>query len=614
MLNRISSPSVPHMGQPSDDTIAAIKEAVDIVQLMSEYIRVEPFGSKYRALCPFHDDRKPSLQIDPQFQNYKCWACGAKGDVFKFLQEYEKITFAEAKGRLAARAGISLQPNQLDRADTKTPLLKVLGWAQKEFEKSLSDNHLGAPARQYLAERHLTEETARRFGLGFAPADFNWLIERARKAGFDDDILIRAGLAKISQRETTYGVFRGRLIVPIRDTLGRVIAFGGRVIPSLDDGKAPKYLNSPSTDVYNKSKVLYGLDVAAEGLRHRKSAAAGPPSLVVMEGYMDCLMSYQAGLSTCVATCGTALTADHVDRLRNYVNRVVLMFDGDSAGQKAAKESASLFLNAEVDLRLCLLPDGLDPCDFVDQRGLDQLEKLIAEAPDVVDYMISQARAAYDSSSVIGRKAAIDEVVGLVAEWPADLRSDQQQTFDLAINRIAEVFRVEETTLRSRVTELRREKWREPDRVRFDAPVEVEVLPLPACGPERVIAELVAVMPSRAGELASVFTAEELHHPDLRAIVEACYRVCEEIGEDATTEALRERLDDPRLDSIVLELVDSAPKGEAFERGLLDVRRELSEERRRRDLVGFVRSGPNASGDDQLAMLREWELQRRNAL
>lgn len=614
MLNRLSSQSVPPMGQPSDDTIAAIKEAVDIVQLMSEYIRVEPFGSKYRALCPFHDDRKPSLQIDPQYQNYRCWACGAKGDVFKFLQEYEKITFAEAKVRLAERAGISLRANHDERVDAKAPLYKALAWAQKEFEKSLQDVRIGAVARQYLAERHFTEETARRYGLGFAPADFGWLVERAKNAGIDQDILIRASLAKISQRGTPYDFFRGRLIIPIRDSMGRVVAFGGRVLPSLDDGNSGKYLNSASTDVYNKSRVLYGLDVAAEGLRLKKrdDGQGIGSSFVVMEGYMDCLMAYQAGLPTCVATCGTALTADHVDRIKHYVSRVVLMFDGDSAGQKAAKASASLFLNAEVDLRLCVLPDELDPCDFVVERGLNQLEKLINDAPDVVDYMISRAQAAYDSSSVMGRKNAIDEVIGLVAEWPADLRSEQQQTFDLAINRIAEVFRVEEGTLRNRVSEFRRDKYREPARIRVDAPEEIEIVPLPKGGPERQIAEIVVVMPSRAGEIAPVMTVDELHHPDLRTIVEACYRVCEEIGEDATTDALRERLNDPRLDSIVIELVDTAPKGEAFERGLQDVRRWLDENRRHRDLVSSVRLGPNADADEHLATLRE--LQRRNAL
>lgn len=601
------------MGKPTDDVVAAIKEAVDIVSLIGEYIRVEAFGSKYRALCPFHDDKKPSLQIDPQYQNYRCWACGAKGDVFTFVQQFESLSFGEAKERLAARAGIKLTADGSGPSDSKGSLYRVLDWAQKEFQKSLFDGRTGLEARQYLAERKLSEETARRHGIGFAPMEYEWLRNRALQAGFDDQTLLRAGLVKMGQKATPYDTFRGRLIVPIREATGRVIAFGGRSIPALDDGRGPKYLNSPGTDVYNKSRVLFGLEVAAESLRRDRSGggSTGRPYLVVMEGYFDCLMAYQAGLNQCVATCGTALTPDHVKRLKGYVDRVVLMYDGDAAGQKAAKDSVELFFESEVDLRLCLLPDGLDPCDFIVERGSTALEELIANSPDAVDFAIERARELYSASGVAGRSRALDEVLASWSALPEVSRSEQQSRVDLAFNRLAEVFRMEEKSIRDRWRQLRESRSSDRERTRIDEPEEVgRARPFPPR--EKQIAELLVAMPSRARGLSDRVDAESITDPRLRVIVEACYRLQGELGDGATTDALRERLDDPRLDALVLELLESSPTGEAYDRGFQDVCRKLDEERQREEVVSLARLSPTASEDDHLAMLRE--LRKRNAL
>ncbi len=606
MLTSTNLSSVPLMGQPSDDVTASIKEAIDIVQLISEYIRVEPAGSKYRAICPFHDDTKPSLQIDPQYQNYKCWACGAKGDSFTFLQEMEKITFAEAKVRLATRAGIKLSAGGADFVDSKAPLYQVLTWAEKEFQKYLSDSRTGAEARQYLAERNFQDETIREYGLGSAPADFDWLLAKGRQAGFDDRLLLRAGLAGRSQRGTAYDTFRGRILIPIRDTTGRVIGFGGRLLPSQDDSKGPKYLNSPATDVYNKSSVLYGLDVAAKALP-RGSSKGNRGSLVVMEGYMDCLMAYQADMKTCVATCGTALTAEHVNKLRGYTQRVVLMFDGDTAGKEAARKATALFLESELDLRLCMLPDELDPCDFLVQRGAADLRERIEQAPDALEYTIAEAKETFASAGLAGRSAAVDRVLAALSAVPANLRSEQRQRFDLAVNRVAEAFRMEESTLRDRIREQRsdrgvsRERQDRVPTVGSEEPIRTGPIPLR----EKLIAELLVVMPSQAGRFATLHAAESFRHPDARLIADACYRVQEELGEGATTDAVRERLGDSRLDSVVLELMESAPKGEAFSRSVDDICRTLEEDRRRRQLAEAGRLGPSASDEDHLALLKE---------
>lgn len=586
-----------------DNLLAAIKDAVDIVQLIGEYVHVEPFGSKHRALCPFHDDKKPSLQIDPEYRNYRCWACGAKGDVFTFLQQYEKISFVEAKDRLAKRAGIAVARGSSGRGDSKARLVSVLEWAAKLYQKSLLDSPQGAAARQYLSERGIAEETIRRYGLGFAPAEFEWLIRQAATAGFDAAILARAGLAKVSQRQTHYDVFRGRIVFPIRDVQGRTVGFGGRIVPSLDDGRGPKYLNSPATDVYNKSQVLYGLDVAAQALKSARAAGPGArPPLVVMEGYMDCLAAYQAGLLTAVASCGTALTADHVQRLRGYSDCIVLMFDGDQAGRKAADEAVALFLSSEVDIRLCTLPDGLDPCDCVVQRGGDELHRRIADAPDALDYAIGRARAAYDSTGLDGRSRALADVLETMAAMPLILRGGMQQRLDLAVNRLAEAFRVEEAALRRRLAELRRAK----------APGERRTAPASGAGGadapmpprERTIAELAVVHPGRIAALAGLVSADAFAHDGLRRVVETSFRLCGRMGEAATTESLREELDDAALDALVAELWESAPKGENHATALAEAVRSLAEDRRRKEAAGRFRLPPDAGGEEHLAALR----------
>lgn len=607
-LNRNPRQSTAPMATEPPDLVSAIKEAVDIVSLIGEYLRVEPVGSKFRALCPFHPDKKPSLQIDPEYQNYRCWSCGAKGDAFTFLEQYEKISFVEAKERLANRAGIAISAGRGAGEGSKGNLLAALDWAGKQFQNSLKDSRLGSKARQYLSERGITDETIERHGLGFAPPEFEWLVRQAPSAGFEAKTLIQAGLAKISQRGTHYDFYRARVIFPIRDTQGRTIAFGGRIVPSLDDGRAPKYLNSSTTDVYNKSRVLYGLDVTAAALKSRPS---GPPNgarvgdlnsspVVVMEGYMDCLMAYQAGLLTAVATCGTALTAEHVQRLRGYSERIVLMFDGDEAGQKAARASVSLFLESEVDLRLCLLPEGLDPCDFVAQRGLDELLARIGDSPDALDYAIGRALADYDTSGLAGRSRALEGVLQTLAAMPQVLRGHQQPRMDLALNRLAEAFRVDESTIRVRLRGLREQ--RDDRRDETTLPDAGVTRPMPMR--ERTIAELAVARPDRAGMLEPLVEVEAFSHVALRTIVATAYACSREMGAAATADALRERLDDARLDTIVVSLLESAPQDEAYETAFRDVLVLLEEDRRRRERIEKVQFGKPADDEEHLAALR----------
>lgn len=452
-------------GDLLDETLAAIKQAVDIVDVIGEHLTLDRNGATFRGVCPFHDDHKPSLNVDPKFQNYKCWACGAQGDVFKFLQEYLRIPFQEAKERLAERAGIPLKKGRSERNDRRQLLYQALSWAQKHFENCLWAGGLGAVARQYLGDRGLTEETARRYGLGFAPDSFERLVHAAKQENLKPEVLRAAGLTKTGKRGTDYDLFRGRLMFPVReDRYGRIVGFGGRILPEIEKNSdreaGPKYLNTPATPVYNKSTILYGLDTAAGALlAQRQARKPGQPSeprrLIVMEGYTDCLMAYQFGLEIAVATCGTALTEEHVRKLRSQADQVILMFDGDAAGQKAAREATRLFLRSELDLRLCVLPDGFDPCDFLLQRGKDAFEEQITGSVDAIEYQITSACARHDVTRITGQLAAVEEVLSVLAEVPVLTDASHRTKMELTLRRLTERFGVREEELRNQLGQIR---------------------------------------------------------------------------------------------------------------------------------------------------------------
>ena len=603
-------------GDRLDDKTAAIKDAVDIVDLIGERIRLEPHGGKFRGLCPFHDDHKPSLTVDSSYGRYNCWACGAKGDIFSFLQEMDRISFVDAKQRLAERAGIALCTRTAGGSDPKQLLIHVLDWAQEEFRKCLFDPRTGSAARQYLHGRGLTEETARNHRLGFAPDSFNWLIERAEGEKFSRDLLLKAGLAKVSERGSLYVPFRNRLVFPIRDERKNVIGFGGRALPLKGQESGPKYLNSPATAVYNKSQVLYGLDVVVEGRAlAQRSAALEERVVIVMEGYTDCLMAYQHGIGNAVATCGTALTARHVALLRRHADRVVLMFDGDAAGRKAAREATALFLGSELDLRLCPLPDGQDPCDFLQRHGADDLRARVGKAVDALDYRIREAERDGDPTSLEGRRKVVEEVLQTLSLAPLAPREAQAIKYQLALTRVADWSGIGEAKLRRRIDELRNERTKHPRRVTgpdsrpasdtaSGSDRESAEVQEPMDERERTIVQLLVSQPGRSGVVLPLYPAEEVRHPVLRRLTEACHALYGEMGERASVDALRERLDDVRFDAEVMDLCDGAPQGDNFDQGIRDVTVHLTESRKRFARSALRRLTAETPVPEQLEELR----------
>ncbi|MFM7150709.1 MAG: DNA primase, partial [Gemmataceae bacterium] len=300
----------------ADDRVRHVKQANDIVDVVSGYLALRQTGATFKGLCPFHDDSKPSFDVDPRRQRYRCWACGKHGDVLSFVMEFEHVTFPEAIELLARRAGITLDPVSTAKNESRAALLDVMRWASKQFHDCLLESPMADKARAYVLERGLSDETVRRWGLGFAPASGHWLVERGRNDNIPQDLLEKVGLiAPRTQGPGFYDRFRDRLQFPIRDLRGQTVGFGGRILPgSPFADRAPKYYNSCDTPLFSKSDQLYGIDQA-------RAAGEKKGYLAIVEGYTDVLMAHQMGISQVVATMGTALNEQHVRQIRRLVPR-----------------------------------------------------------------------------------------------------------------------------------------------------------------------------------------------------------------------------------------------------------------------------------------------------
>lgn len=352
--------------------IERVKEATDIVAVVSDHVQLKKTGRTWKARCPFHQEKTPSFHVNPDRQIFKCFGCGEGGDVFRFLMEFEKLSFPEAVEVLANRAGIPMPARTWAPAEEQS-VYPVLAWAESVYRKELNGRSGGA-AREYLKNRGLFQSTIDAFGLGWAPPGWEHLLGAARGT-YSPALLLRAGLVVANDRGGHYDRFRGRVTIPIRSALGRTVGFGARGLGS----EEPKYLNSPETEVFGKSRILYGLSEAKEALKTKDEA-------LVVEGYMDALALFQVGMTNVVASCGTAFTEDQARILRRYVGRAVLVFDGDTAGLRAAWKSAAVFLGGGLDVRIVALPDGHDPDSFVREQGGAALEALAAAAPGVVGF------------------------------------------------------------------------------------------------------------------------------------------------------------------------------------------------------------------------------------
>jgi DNA primase len=374
-----------------------IRRRADLVEIISPHVRLRKAGRRLAGLCPFHQEKTPSFTIDPEKGLWHCFGCKAGGDLFRFVEMIEKVSFSEAVELLARRLG--LPPRQRAspaRQRERERMLSLHEEAARLFQAALR-RQAGAAARAYLQRRGIANESIEEFELGYAPDQWEALLRALGKKGFSGRELAAAGLAV------------PRLMFPIRDATGRVIAFGGR---ALADDQQPKYLNSPETPIFQKGRTLWAFDRA-----RRPMAEAG--GAIVVEGYLDAIACHEAGLPGTVATMGTALTAQHVELLRRQVNRLVLAFDSDSAGLAAALRSRELFQQARLEVRVAIVPEGMDPDDVIRQRGAEAFRELVDDAAPMVEWELTRILSSAEGEGERARLEAFRQAISALARVPA---------------------------------------------------------------------------------------------------------------------------------------------------------------------------------------------------
>jgi DNA primase len=386
------------------ETIEQIAAGNDIVDVIGSYFPLKRAGANFKALCPFHQEKTPSFMVSPGRQTFHCFGCGAGGSVFRFVMEYEHVDFPSAVRKLATRAGITIV-EQRGAADedrhyeTRRKLLKLHAEAAEWFHENLTKREVGEPARKYLKQRGITGEIAKRWQLGYAPDEWDAFGGWARGQGFDTRELIASGLIKTKDDDqtsnlspqTSYDRFRGRIMFPICNDVGEVIAFSGRLLK--DEEGAAKYLNSPETPLFRKGNVLFGLHKSKRALIEANCA-------IVCEGQLDLISLFEAGITNVVAPQGTAFTENQARILKRFVNAVVLCFDSDAAGAKAAERSLDALLENDFIIRVVELPAGEDPDSLVRREGKEQFEKRVATARDFFDYRIEREITGIDLTSM----------------------------------------------------------------------------------------------------------------------------------------------------------------------------------------------------------------------
>ncbi len=409
-----------------------VLEANDIVDVIAERVALTRKGKDFIGLCPFHPDHRPSLSVSPAKQIFKCWSCGAGGDVIRFVQMRERVDFREALGILARRAGLDLRSSGADShaAALREDIRAAIAWANQHFQRNLSATEGGRRALEYALGRGLSRQTIDRFGLGYALDAWDDLLTAARRAGIRVEVLQQAGVTASNDAGRTYDRFRNRLIFPINDRAGRPVAFGGRALGD----ETPKYLNSPETPLFSKSRVLYGLDVSRAAIQKQDAA-------IVVEGYMDAVVLFQAGVENVVATLGTALTDAHVQLLRPLARQLYLCFDGDEAGIRAADRAVEIALRTQSEVRVVVLPDGQDPADCVVAGGAEALKARLKGAADALEFKWQQTLRAFESGSTTGRRQAVERFIRFVATTVAVGGVDPLGQ-DLLIGRIADLLGV----------------------------------------------------------------------------------------------------------------------------------------------------------------------------
>ncbi len=554
-----------------------VQQANDIVDVISEHVNLVKKGREMVGLCPFHDDHRPSMNVNAVKQIFKCFACGVGGDVFKFVQMREGLTFSGAIERLAERAGIKLKPRAQDaRRQTQdevdpNSLARVNEWAAKYFQANLQDEKKGKVAREYLAQRQIPQDSVKKWRLGFAINSQDGLLKAATAKNIPVKLLEQAGLVVGQGGSGLSDKFVNRLMFTITDVTGRVIGFGGRIL----EGEGAKYINSPTTVLFDKSNTLYGLEQA----RH-KIVSMG--TAVVVEGYTDVIMAHSKGCDNVVAALGTSFTPGHGRILRRYAKKAVLIFDSDTAGMEAANRALEICLAQHIDIAMASVPEGKDPCDFVLAAGKERFEKLIDEAVDVFQFKWNRLAESFSRDETLaGRKAAIEEFLQTVATslWSGSLTAIER---GLIVNRLSKIIGISTEEINA---ELHKRVGRTARTANYN--VENQKVRSVDLGEgsfaiaQREILEVLLNEPKLFEIVKQKITAEDFDVPALRQTALILFETLS-ANPETSLAAILSGIESPEAGSLVVELAQSGEVKGNFESRLTGAMDAISRHRAQR--------------------------------
>jgi DNA primase len=598
-----------HQGLIPEETITQIRERTDIAEVVSGYVSLSRSGQNLKGLCPFHTEKTPSFTVSPSRQIFHCFGCGAGGNVFTFFMRIEGASFPEAVRELGHRAGIQVatawDSGGKEDASARERLERLNDAAASWFRKNLLDPATGKAASAYLADRGIRPETAEAFGLGVALPAWDGLLRAMTKEGSTTAELVAAGLVvakEQSGRRATeasgfYDRFRGRVMFPIRDLRKRVIGFGGRV---LDDGM-PKYLNSSDTPLFNKGRVLYALEQA-------RDAASRANTLVIVEGYFDAIALHQAGIRNAAATLGTALTPDHVRTLRRFVTRVVLLFDPDPAGVRAALRTLDLFVDSGVGVQVVSLPAGEDPDTFVRKRGAEAFLELQERAPSLLDFAVEHSLGTAASGAIEDRIRSVDEILRVLQKTSHRLAKEE------CLRRVAERLGISQKLLVDRYPELVAQDERRSMRQTTATPADLRFKLTPE---ERDLALLLLQGQLRAADVRAL-RPEAFTVPACRRIVELGLANQDKDGRVLVRPVLDAAMNDPVCAAIATELAMAERHFDdqaAYVQGCLETLERKWRQQALSDLIARLRVAEQAGNVEEARALnaRVNELRLRKA-
>ena len=522
--------SIPH------EYIEEVVRRNDITDVVSSYVQLKRKGRLLGGLCPFHNEKTPSFYVYPDTQSYYCFGCGAGGDVITFIKQINNLDYLEAVKLLAGRAGMP-EPTEDDKVGRmRSRILSINRDAARFFHQCLNGQDENArAARAYWRRRGLDDKTIVRFGLGYAPDDFKATYLHLRSKGYTDEELLESGLVKVSEKGNIYNLFRNRVMTPIFDLRGNVIAFGGRV---LDDSK-PKYINSPETLVYKKSKVMFAMQLAKKSVNKR---------FVLCEGYMDVISMQSAGIDTAVCACGTALTQEQVKLLSEYAEEVVLCYDSDEAGQKATARSLELFRNTSLKVRVLQIPGAKDPDEYIKKYGIQRFRALLDGTGNAMDFRMGQIRKKYDLAQDKDRLEYVREALELLAENPSPTERE------VYAGRLAEETNISKSAVEQQLAGLLRRNFKRRQRKREEellhsGTADMIRVPYQAGGQhalgvaaaEQMLAAALLREPDMIRRVMDRLDPETIVMPDMKEAIGAMY-ACTRQGVQVTLSALGQRL------------------------------------------------------------------------